>query len=419
MTPRLSRYVKHQPFAQQWAGLLAPHRAILYGGAARGGKSDWLLMAALQYADQPGAALIVRRESINLTQPGALIPRSHEWLAGTDAHWRGDEKTWYFPSGYALKFGHMEHEKDKHNYQSAAYNTICFEELTEFTETQFRYLFSRQSRPSGSRSPTRTLAATNPGNSGHEWVARAWGLGDYAGKAAEPGWAFIPSFVDDNAHVDVADYKASLSYLPEHEREQLLHGDWKHRPRGNKFKVDKLRFCNFDEVPALAVRMRRWDLAATEDGGDATAGALGGMDGATLYVLDLRHFRRGPAGVQAGLREAAESDGRDVEIVIEQEPGSSGKIVVDQFATALLGFAVRARPATGEKRSRWIGFEAAMEQGRIVFVRGSWNSVALDELGTLTTDAAQDERNKLHDDIVDAMSGLYNELTGGGFAFSW
>lgn len=422
--PHLSRYVSQVPTPKQLAALLLPHRAILWGGAAGGGKSSWLLMGALQYADSHGAALVVRRQSINLTQPGALIPRSHEWLSGTDAHWRGDEKTWIFPSGFRLKFGHMEHELDKHNYQSAEYDTVCFEELTEFTESQFRYVFSRQRRPAGSTRPIRTLAATNPGNVGHDWVARCWGLGDYEGQASERDWAFLPAVLEDNPHVDREDYLRSLAYLPEHERQQLRHGDWKHRPKGNKFKVDRIKFCNPDEVPNLTTRWRIWDLAATEwdpvmatttkqRRPDATAGARGGMAETTLYVEDLRHFRKGPGGVQAELKAAAEADGPAVQIGIEQEPGSSGKTVIENFRTSILSrFAVEAIAATGAKRTRWLPFEAAMEQGRVVFVRGAWNQVALDEMRVLTTDEAQDTKNHLHDDIVDAMAGLYNKLSG-------
>lgn len=411
---RLSPYVKERPSTKQAAALLLPHRCILYGGAAGGGKSSWLLMEALRNADKRGAALILRRESINLTQPGALIPRSHDWLAGTDAHWRGDEKTWTFPSGFRLKFGHMEHETDKHNYQSAEYETVCFEELTEFSESQFRYLFSRQRRPAGSMNPLRMCCATNPGNIGHDWVARSWGLGDYAA-ASEPAWAFLPAFIEDNPGLDQEAYLESLSFLSEFEQRQLRHGDWKARPKGDLFKVERIRYCNIEDVPAGLSLRRFWDLASTEETPskkeDASAGVKGAIGpGSVLYVLDLQHFRRAPGGVREGIVETAEADGTSVRITIEQEPGSSGKIALHDFQTYVLpGFAVTGRAATGAKRSRWTGFEAAVEQRRVVFVRGAWNKKATDELGALTTDEAADAKNGLHDDITDALSGLYNE----------
>lgn len=412
---RVSGYVREQPSPKQAAALLLPHRCVLFGGAAGGGKSSWLLMEAVRYADQPGAALVVRRESVNLTQPGALIPRSHEWFGGTDAHWRGDEKTWTFPSGWQLKFGHMEHEDDKHNYQSAEYDVVCYEELTEFTETQFRYLFSRQRRRKGSTIPLRTCAGTNPGGGGHEWVASCWGLGDYE-TPAEPEWAFLPSFLEDNPGLDHESYRESLSFLPEFERDKLLHGNWKARPKGNLFKVDRIRFCDESEVPTGGGDARFWDLASTEEDppgqkSDATAGARGTIADNVLYVRDLQHARKGPGGVQTLIGDTAAGDGTGCRVVIEQEPGSSGVNNTFTYQNLVLpGFAVEGRPASGAKRSRWTPFEAAIEQKRVVFVRAPWNRRALGELGALTTDEKQDAKNNLHDDIVDALAGLYTHL---------
>ena len=115
----------------------------LYGGAAGGGKSDALLMAALQYVDVPGyAALLLRRTYADLALPGALMDRAAEWLSGTDAKWNGQEKSWSFPSGATTTFGYMATDADKYRYQSAEFQFIGWDELTQFPSDPYLYMLS-------------------------------------------------------------------------------------------------------------------------------------------------------------------------------------------------------------------------------------------------------------------------------------
>lgn len=143
-----------------------------YGGAAGPGKSSALLMAALKYVDVPGyAALLLRRTYADLSKPGALMDRAHQWLHGSGAHWNEQKKIWTFPkSGATLSFGYLETENDKYRYQGAEYQFIGFDELTQFTDSQFTYLFSRLRRLKGSTIPIRMRAASNPGGEGAQWV---------------------------------------------------------------------------------------------------------------------------------------------------------------------------------------------------------------------------------------------------------
>jgi len=70
---------------------------------AGGGKSDALLMAALQYVDVPDyGRSSVTQFLLGLSLPAALIPRPHDWLGGRDAKWNGAEHKWRFPSGASI-----------------------------------------------------------------------------------------------------------------------------------------------------------------------------------------------------------------------------------------------------------------------------------------------------------------------------
>lgn len=110
--------------------------------------SDALLMSALAYVDVPGYnALILRRTWPDLSLPGAIMDRAREWLQGTDAEPRDGGRVWRFPSGARLSFGYLQHDKNKFNYQSAEFHYVAFDELTQFQESTYTYMFSRVRKP--------------------------------------------------------------------------------------------------------------------------------------------------------------------------------------------------------------------------------------------------------------------------------
>lgn len=203
---------------------------LLYGGAAGGGKSDALLMEGLRQIDHPSyRAIYFRRTFPNLQK---MIDRSWEIFPAHGGKWNGELKRWQFPSGAIYKFGHMKDEADKYNYQSDEYAYIAFDELTQFTETQYLYLHSRCRSPhAGIRCYIR--AASNPGNIGHAWVKRRFidpipPYQTYFDDTTGLSRAFIPAKVWDNKILVNNDplYVKRLEGLPENDRRMLLEGDW-------------------------------------------------------------------------------------------------------------------------------------------------------------------------------------------------
>jgi predicted phage terminase large subunit-like protein len=392
-------YIPHDPTRKQSRFLLTDEREILFGGAAGGGKSDALLMAALQYVEVKGySAILFRRTYADLSLPGALMDRAHDWLHGTAARWSDKEKTWHFPSGATLSFGYLESEKDKYRYQSAEFQFVGFDELTQFTLSQYTYLFSRLRRLKGSTIPIRMRAASNPGGVGHEWVKQRYLVEDRL---------FIPARLDDNPYLDAAEYLESLKELDPVTRRQLQEGDWNASVKGNKFNREWFEIV--EEAPAsIRRRVRYWDLAATEPkpgkDPDYTAGALLGEKDGIFYIFDIQRARLRPAGVEALIKQTAELDGRATQIFIEQEPGASGVNTIDHYARRVLkGFDFRGSKTSGSKEVRANPVSAAAEAGNIKLVRGKWINDYLNEAEAFPTVG-------VHDDMVDAVSGAFEKL---------
>ena len=189
-------------------------------------------------------------------------------------------------------------------------------------------------------------------------------------------------------------FNAMVQQDPQSNEDALTNVDW--------LKV-------IDEMPDLThlKLARAWDLAASENAGDYTAGALLGLDEerGLVYILDIIKEQLSPTNVEVTARRTALRDGTRTGIYIEQEPGSSGKHLIHHFKTNVLsGFNVKALPTSGSKLARAQPFLAGCEAGRVLLVRGKWNKAFISEF--------KEFPGGKHDDQMDAVSGAYNALTG-------
>lgn len=254
-------FIPHQPFKRQAVFLALDDKEALYGGAAGGGKSDALLMAALMFVDEPGYnAILFRKTYADLNLPEAIMSRSHEWLGGTAAKWDGADYRWTFPSGATLSFGYLNHDKDKFRYQSAAFQFIGFDELTQFPAEHYLYLFSRLRKGKGVNIPLRMRGGTNPGGLGNDWV--------YDRFVMDRERQFIPALLAENPFIDQEEYRKSLAELDDTTRKQLEEGLWVTDPAGKPFLEDWWRGQNrfhFGEEKYRAIgRYQSWDTALTD-----------------------------------------------------------------------------------------------------------------------------------------------------------
>jgi hypothetical protein len=218
----------------------------LFGGQAGPGKTDCLVTEPLRQIESPRYnGILFRRTFTKLEAADGLIARSERWYPSYGGRYNATKHYWRFPSGSRIYFGHMQHEWDKQNYQGAQFAFIGFDELTEFEESQYTYLFTRCRVPADSGLRAYVRAATNPGNDGHEWVKRRFITTDIVNRMkyfalldgvdtvvdrthpAALSRIFFPASMADNPSINADEYRRRILLNPDPvEVARLLAGDW-------------------------------------------------------------------------------------------------------------------------------------------------------------------------------------------------
>jgi len=201
-------------------------------------------------------SIIFRREYPQLK---AIIDRTVELLSEL-GKFNKTAMIWSLDDGKSIEFGAVQHYGDERKYQGRPHDLKAFDELTHFSEMQFRTLCGWL-RSSDKKQRCRVLATGNPPtDSDGDWIIRffaPWLDATYP-KPAKPyelRWfttlngkdtevedgkpfthkgelivpksrTFIPAHVEDNPYYMESGYKATLQALPEPLRTKLLYGDF-------------------------------------------------------------------------------------------------------------------------------------------------------------------------------------------------
>lgn len=421
LTPRMNKYIPITPTAKQTAALLLNNvKEILYGGAAGGGKSVYLLAAALQYVDVPGySAALFRKTFSDLMLPGALIPMSKEWLApflrSGEVRWNDKDKRYTFmETGATLTFGYLDAQGDELRYQGAEFQFIGMDECTHIDPVAYRYLFSRMRRTKGLKGniPLRFRAACNPGGKYGDYYYNRFFV-DNIDDNGKPRRLFLQAGLKDNPHLDEEAYREALAELDPITRAQLEDGNWEIRPAGDLFDKNWLIAIDYQQIPSHTRWVRFWDLAAVDPKyrkhkgrgtmvePDWTIGFKLGMADGCYYIGDIIKVQKAPGDLEKLIYETAVADGFQCAIRMEEEGGSSGIANTERYARNVLrGFDFAGVKPVVSKIERARPAAAACQVG----------SVFLSNRCRCITDLyAQLEAfpNGSHDDIVDGFSGAF------------
>jgi hypothetical protein len=236
---------------KQREALDSPATEILYGGQAGGGKSHLFRVAAITWAHEiQGLQLyFFRRELPDLLKNHMEGPTSFPELLGPWMDAKYARINWsknYISIGKSrIHLCHCQHEKDVYGYQGAEIHVLFPDELTQFTDSMYRYLrgrvrMGREGAPSALVIPKkwrgrfpRVMAGSNPGGIGHNAVkgrfvdpkpkGEVWRAPRSDGGMLRQ---FIPAALADNPALDADEYSAKLEGLAEHLRKAMLDGDW-------------------------------------------------------------------------------------------------------------------------------------------------------------------------------------------------
>lgn len=168
---------------QQTEAFLSTATEILYGGAAGGGKSHLMRVAAISWCtDIPGLQVyIFRRLSDDLAKnhmegPSGFPALLAEWIEAGHVKINWSKNFIEFWNGAKIHLCHCQYEKDVTKYQGAEIHVLMLDELTHFTDKIYRYLRGR-CRTGSLKLPEkyralfpRIVAGSNPGGIGHNWV---------------------------------------------------------------------------------------------------------------------------------------------------------------------------------------------------------------------------------------------------------
>lgn len=428
----------------------------IYGGAAGAGKTWAVLLEPLRHVvSNPGfGAVFFRRTMVQVKNMGGLWDASLKLYPLAGGNPTESISEWNWPKGGSVKFAHLEHEKNKLDWQGSEIPLIVFDELTHFTQTQFFYMLSRNRSMSGVRPYVR--ATCNP--DADSWVANllAWWINPDTGfpipeRSGKIRWfvrlndvmcwadsklelyekygnpdlpldheeqiqpkslTFVPGKLTDNRELMKNDpgYLGNLKAMNIVEQARLLGGNWKIRPAAGLYF--KREWCELVRaVPANLDIVRYWDLAATEknenNDPDWTVGVKLGRDRKTglYYWLDTVRLRGNPAAVKQLILNTASHDGPAVRIGLPQDPGQAGKSQAQDLVSMLHQFTATARRESGDKIVRFGPFSAQAAVGNVKVLAGAWNEDPFVALEAFPGAA--------HDDDVDACSGAYSMLNEG------
>ena len=214
------------------------HDAILYGGAAGGGKSAALLMEAIKNAvNFPGMKIgCFRRSYPELEESFLAELAKRQYAKPLGAKWNSTNKVLKFPNGSVINFTYAENLQDASRILGGEYQMFCIDEASLMLPAVIQHIEERL-RSGNKLVPVIGLRlASNPGGVGHKYLKDRFinptkrGKEIYTehieGTPVTRSVVYIPAKATDNPHINEG-YDAVLNSIPDPQRRAAMRdGDW-------------------------------------------------------------------------------------------------------------------------------------------------------------------------------------------------
>lgn len=453
-TPSDGILFRAQP-GSQWDFLSTSADIAVYGGAAGAGKSYALLLEPLRKIHKPGfGAVIFRRTYPQITNEGGLWDTSLDIYTHNGATPKMSTLEWIFPGDNKIKFAHMQHDKDRYEWDGSQIPMIGFDQLEHFTWRQFFYMLSRNRSACGVVPYVRATCNPDPDhwlrhfmrwwidddtglpiqersgkirwfvvqNDEVFWADHSEDLTDSHGDDVIPkSFTFVPGRVYDNRILleTNPEYLSNLKALQKVDRERLLEGNWNARDSAGMY-FERSWFEIVRAAPTFVDAIRYWDRAATpataKTAGSAsyTAGVrIERSENGLYYITDVVRFQGSPHEVEERIRNTATQDGPRVRVGIEQDPGQAGKMEARYQVKQLAGYVANVNVVRESKGTRAKPLSSQAEAGNVKIVRGNWNEAFLREAVNF------DGTDQCTSDQIDAATGGFHMLTSTKTAGVW
>lgn len=338
------------------------------------------------------------------------MDRAGDWLRPTAATWQDRTRTWNFPSGFRLAFGHLEVESDKYEYQSSEFQYIGIDEAGQLEPSQIQYMHSRMRAPPDFPSPVKMRLASNPGGPAHDYLYERY----IDPKTRHRGCAFVQALLDDNPHINQAEYITDLEQLDSLTFQQLRFGVWVRDGNGLVYRYDRAR-NRVSELPSHDANgfKHEWMYILVVDFGGSQVKPTEGLavlafsfTSPFTYVMRARKVTSNDIGTTAAMVHRWERDFGGFTRIVMDQGGLGGKIIAEmRNRYGIAGVEAMKANKLGFRRL----VNGALERGELRIVESECEQL-IEELEHLEWDKdGLDCKDGQDDHLTDCMLYGYRE----------